>query len=188
MTSKTAITKACHCFFPRFFSTTPVIGRLKAEWRVDRRPADTRLSAEDVVEQRKAFGGYKKWKAVNISKGKYVLESQGIEKCLPILDVLYSAAGKKYSKEKIMVKGAYILVDASDVKDDLNIDSLLDASKESDVSDVEETVKANVIELLNSKKLIARITSRPGQVGNCNGVIVEGKELIDMMSKVGNNV
>ena len=173
-------TQVCGCIIRRNISSTSHLSRLKSEWRVDRKPANTKLAVDinDIVEQRKAFGGRKKWKAVSISHGNYSFAKLDIEKRLPILDVVHSDAGRKYRNEKILVKGAYVVVDGSTIKSDITVEMLL----ESDTF-TEEYIK-HVSDMLVNGKLYAKVTSRPGQVGTCDGVIAEGTELFRLMEKL----
>ena len=166
----------------RAFTTSTLISRLRSEWRADRKPADTKLSTRDIVEERKAFGGFKKFKAVEISKGTYTLASQNLtHECL-ILDVVHSEAGKKYREDKIMSKHCYIKVDVTPIKDSINLDDVI---KNMNGSENNFAAMQNIIENSFEKgHMYAKVTSRPGQTGKCDGIILEGNYLVLLMKKL----
>lgn len=165
----------CNCLTKRLFSSTPRIFRLKALWRVDRQPANTKLADETVVERRKAYGGKEKFKAISASEAKYTVASQKIEDICKIIEVLHSDAGPWYRNDKIMALGTYVVVDATPLMDKVTAEQLVGE----DISLLD-----HVTEMLNKGQLYAKVTSRPGQVGNCDGVIVEGSEIASLIEKL----
>ena len=192
------------------FSTTSCLEKkTRAEWRKWRRPADTRFRPhreDNYVKERKAFGGRKKLKALQVVKGNYTLQSQGIGEELRILDVVHDNAGPKYREKNIIAKGTYLLVDALPLKDRIDIDKLgspvpmngeqVDTEKSASETDKGDSGKAipsekvdmsqSIINLLEEGKLYAKVTVRPGQEGSVDGEIVEGVELASLLEILEN--
>ena len=165
----------------RAFTTSTLMNRLRSEWRADRKPADTKLSTRDIVEERKAFGGFKKFKAVEISKGTYTLVSQNLTHECFILDVVHSEAGRKYREDKILSKHCYITVDVMPIKDSINLDEIKKDMNGSENNSAMQNIIENSFE---KGHMYAKVTSRPGQTGKCDGIILEGNDLVLLMQKL----
>ena len=164
----------------RSIQTTASLNRLRSEWRKDRQPANTVLSDENIVEERKAYGGGKKVKAVAVSNGSYKLESKNIEHEMKIADVLHSDAGTQFKEKKIITKGCILAV-----QNDNNLFPDIDTSvllRENTASDLKEQLNT----FLDNGELLARVTTRPGQTGKCDGYILEGEELETVLQKIRN--
>ena len=165
----------------RAFTTSTLMNRLRSEWRADRKPADTKLSTRDIVEERKAFGGFKKFKAVEISKGTYTLVSQNLTHECFILDVVHSESGRKYREDKILSKHCYITVDVTPIKDSINLDEIKKDMNGSENNSAMQNIIENSFE---KGHMYAKVTSRPGQTGKCDGIILEGNDLVLLMQKL----
>jgi len=168
----------CQSTLRRSISTTVCLNRLRSEWRVDRKPANTLLSSEDILEERKAFGGRKKVKAISISKGTFTLPGQDFESLLPIVDVLHSDAGPQYREKKILAKGTFVTLDISEHKEKIDIKKLANSLNQTEIC-VEQLQS-----LYQEGKLYGKITTRPGQVGKCDGIILENNELENLFGKL----
>lgn len=149
-------------------------GRKRSEWRQDRVPAHTRLRLDkpEKIKVRKAFGGHKKIKGIKIKTGVYACNSLDVEFECPILKVVHNTANDNFNKNGVMVKGTIVEIDSNPFK---TWYSTYCAKKES-------TTEANpnldqLLPFMEIGKLYAKITTRPGQVGACNGYILEGDEL-----------
>ena len=161
----------------RCFHISAAFNRLRSEWRKDRKPANTVLSDENIVEERKAYGGGKKIKAVTASNGSYKLESKNIEYTMKISNVVHSDAGTHYKEKKIINKGCILAVQSDNLFPDIDTNILL---TENSLSDVKEQLE----QFLNNGELLARVTTRPGQTGKCDGYILEGEELETVLRKI----
>lgn len=154
------------------------MNRLRSEWRKDRKPANTVLSNENIVEERKAYGGGKKIKAITASNGSYKLESKNIEHEMKIADVLHSDAGTHFKEKKIITKGCILAVQNNDnLFPDIDTSVLLTESSANDL-------KEQLNKFLDNGELLARVTTRPGQTGKCDGYILEGEELETVLQKI----
>ena len=141
-------------------------------------------------------GGNLKFRAQRLESGNF---SWGTETCtrkVRILDVNYNASNNELVRTKTLVKGAIILVDAHPFKEWYQSHyGRAIGVKKGTKSDLEQTKvskhvtrkialrqKAEKIEqALDDQfvggRLFAKITSRPGQSGRCDGYILEGPEL-----------
>jgi len=149
-------------------------GRKRSEWRQDRVPAHTRLRLDkpEKIKVRKAFGGHKKIKGIKIKTGLYAWNSLDVEFECPILKVVHNTANDNFNRLGVMVKGTIVEVDSNPFK----------TWYSTHYNKEEKPVEANssleqLLPYVNTGKLYAKITTRPGQVGACNGYILEGEEL-----------
>merc|ERR1712232_1496634 len=108
-------------------------------------------------------------------------------------DVTYNASNNELVRTKTLVKGAIVLIDAHPFKSwyetHYGVKSGLKKSadsREQPSIDLREKLKSRqknrtlesaIDHQFASGRLLAKITSRPGQTGRCDGYILEGKEL-----------
>ena len=116
-----------------------------------------------------------------------------------MLDVSYNASNNELVRTKTLVKGAIVLVDAHPFKSwyeghygvkigvkktpDGQVESIDLAEKSAKVQEKLKkrqqgrTLEPSLDHQFMSGRLLAKITSRPGQTGRCDGYILEGPEL-----------
>lgn len=166
-----------HCFHS---SALMLGGRKRSEWRQDRVPAHTRLRLDkpEKIKVRKAFGGHKKIKGIKIKTGLYVFSSLDVEFECPILKVVHNTANDNFTKLGVMVKGTIVEVDSSPFKTWYTTHHNKEAGKPNE----ENSLLGQLLPYMETGKLYAKITTRPGQVGACNGYILEGDELETFLS------
>ncbi|XP_047138308.1 small ribosomal subunit protein eS8 [Hydra vulgaris] len=169
------ILNCLNCYFTkRLFNTSSNLERLRSEWRRNRAPSNTKLGTENITEVRKAYGGFKKWKAVTVKSGKYSLTSQNIDpEELQLVDIAHCSQAYE---EKVITLHTYVIVDVNPLKDKINIEKLT----------LSDSTYIHIKELFESGKLYAKVTTKPGQVGLCDGYIVEGLELDNLVNKIKN--
>merc|ERR1712038_1499218 len=115
------------------------------------------------------------------------------------LDVSYNVSNNELVRTKTLVKGAIVVVDAHAFKEwyeshygvkigikkgQTTGQSALDSGKKSKHAQNKITnrqknrsLEAALDQQFSSGRLLAKVTSRPGQSGRCDGVILEGPEL-----------
>ena len=162
----------------RWIQSTAVVNRLRSEWRRDRPPANVKLGTENVIVERKAYGGGKKAKAITVCDGVYTLNSKNVEHTMKIMDVVYSEAGSHYRNDKIINKGAILAVEGLNLIPDLDPLTLLSP-------DSSDELRSRFEQFTKDGPLLARVVTRPGQVGKCDGYILEGHELDQTLGKIG---
>jgi small subunit ribosomal protein S8e len=141
-------------------------------------------------------GGNLKFRAQRLETGNF---SWGTETCtrkVRILDVNYNASNNELVRTKTLVKGAIVLVDAHPFKEwyqshygrvigvKKGTKAELENKKVSNhvtrkiaLRQKAEKIEQALDDQFVGGRLFAKITSRPGQSGRCDGYILEGPEL-----------
>lgn len=141
-------------------------------------------------------GGNIKFRALRLDSGNF---SWGTEVCtrkVRILDVVYNASNNELVRTKTLVKGAIVLVDSHPFKSWYESHYGVKVGLKSGVAAEESTEKQSnhlqrklasrqktrtlegaLDHQFASGRFLAKITSRPGQSGRCDGQILEGPEL-----------
>lgn len=120
-----------------------------------------------------------------------------------IIDVVYNASNNELVRTKTLVKNSIVQVEATKFRDwyekhygvKIGIKKLSKEKKAAAAAEAEEDKKSNSLkkkleerqktrtleaaldDSFSSGRLLACISSRPGQSGRCDGYILEGKEL-----------
>ena len=145
-------------------------------------------------------GGNEKFRALRLDSGNF---SWGTEVCtrkVRVLDVSYNASNNELVRTKTLVKGAIVVIDGHPFKDwyeshygvKIGLKGSADKREQPsiDLSEKSEKVRNKLKSRQRyrtldpvldhqfaSGRVYAKITSRPGQTGRCDGYILEGKEL-----------
>jgi len=170
--------------------------RKKRKFELGRPAAMTKIG-EKRVRSVRCRGGNLKFRALRLDSGNF---SWGTEVCtrkVRVLDVSYNASNNELVRTKTLVKGAIVLVDATPfrqyyeahygVKIGLKKGATATAEEEKKKSDhvmrklaarqANRTLEPAIDHQFSSGRLLAKVTSRPGQCGRCDGQILEGPEL-----------
>merc|ERR1712226_550968 len=161
------------------------------------RPAAMTKIGEKRVHEVRCRGGNLKFRALRLDAGNF---SWGTEVCtrkVRVLDVSYNASNNELVRTKTLVKGAIIVVDAHAFKEwyENHYGVKIGIKKGQAAPEVDNTTKSESVQKklasrqknrtleaaldqqFSSGRLLAKITSRPGQSGRCDGYILEGPEL-----------
>lgn len=179
-------------------------GGRRAQYRKKRkfelgRPAAMTKIGETRIHEIRARGGNLKFRALRLDSGNF---SWGTEVCtrkVRVLDVSYNASNNELVRTKTLVKGAVVVVDAHPFKAwyeshyGVKIGLKKSGEREQPSADLSEksekvrekltkrqaerTLEPSLDHQFASGRLFAKITSRPGQTGRCDGYILEGPEL-----------
>merc|ERR1711935_450850 len=162
-----------------------------------RQPAGTKLGQKRVRAVRGRGGNYK-YRALRIDAGNFAWGSGALTRKTRILDVVYNATNNELVRTKTIVKNCIVAIDANPFRQwylrkydiELNKKKIEESDKaraETKRSKhLEAKLKHNaagriidprVADQFNSGRLLACISSRPGQSGRSDGYILEGKEL-----------
>ncbi|KAL8500970.1 hypothetical protein ACS0TY_020526 [Phlomoides rotata] len=186
--------------------------RKKRKYELGRQPANTKLESNKAVRRIRVRGGNVKWRALRLQTGNYSWGSEAITRKTRIVDVVYNASNNELVRTKTLVKSAIVQVDPAPFKQwylthygvELGKKKKGAVAKEETEGEAaaQETKKSNhvqkkitkrqedrkidphVEEQFSSGKLLACISSRPGQCGRADGYILEGKELDFYMKKI----
>jgi small subunit ribosomal protein S8e len=169
----------------------------KRKFEMGRPAAMTKLGPKRVRPVRCRGGNYK-YRALKIDIGNFSWGSESLSRKSRVLDVVYNATNNELVRTKTIVKNCIISIDANPFRQWYlkHYDVELNKKKveESDKARAETKksghlaakIKANaktriidpkVADMFNSGRLLACVSSRPGQSGRCDGYILEGKEL-----------
>merc|ERR1712001_168814 len=149
-------------------------------------------------------GGNKKYRALRLDQGNFSWGSEGISRKTRIIDVVYNAANNELVRTKTLVKNAIVVIDAAPFRQwyEAHYALPLGRKKGAKLTDAEEAVltkksekkykerqkDAKVEQGLTDQfmggRVLASISSRPGQCGRADGYILEGKELEFYLRKI----
>mmetsp|Transcript_5034 Transcript_5034/g.9566 ORF Transcript_5034/g.9566 Transcript_5034/m.9566 type:complete len:202 (+) Transcript_5034:139-744(+) len=185
-------------------------GGRRAQFRKKRkfengRPAAMTKIGEKRVATVRCRGGNLKFRALRLESGNF---SWGTEVCtrkVRVLDVSYNASNNELVRTKTLVKGAIVVVDAHPFKEwyESHYGVKVGLKKGQTAAAEEEVKKSDHVQRklaarqkhrtlepaldhqFASGRLYAKITSRPGQSGRCDGYILEGPELAFYQKMMG---
>ncbi|KAK4355198.1 small ribosomal subunit protein eS8-like [Lycium barbarum] len=187
--------------------------RKKRKYELGRQPANTKLVPNaKTVRRIRVRGGNVKWRALRLDTGNYSWGSEAVTRKTRLLDVVYNASNNELVRTQTLVKSAIVQVDAAPFKQwylqhygvEVGRKKKTAASKKEgeEAEAVPEEKKSNHVqrklekrqqdrkidphieEQFASGRLLAAISSRPGQCGRADGYILEGKELEFYMKKL----
>ena len=154
----------------------------------------TKLAEEKRVHTVRTRGGNMKFRALRMDKGNFSWGSENKTAKVRILDVVYNASNNELVRTKTLVKNCIVEIDAVEFKKwyethygvslskkgvEAKEATGSKATKEKYAERQKERSLDPLIEsqLVNQGRLLACISSRPGQCGRCDGYVLEGKEL-----------
>merc|ERR1719152_1100190 len=172
--------------------------RKKRKFLMARPPAMTKLGPKRVHVVR-CRGGNLKFRAMRLDAGNFSWGSETCTRKSRILDVVYNASNNELVRTKTLVKNCIVQVDAAPFKSwyqtHYGVTLGTKKSKKDAAATDEEAKKSkkvlrklkkrcaereldsNLNDLFKSGRLLASISSRPGQCGRADGYILEGPEL-----------
>ena len=166
----------------------------KRKSELGRASAMTKIG-EKRVHTVRVRGGHTKFRALRLDTGNF---SWGTEVCTRkarIMDVMYNASNNELVRTKTLVKGCIVQVDATPFRQYYEQHYAVTMSKKGSPDKAVTTDKSKkaqkkfakrqegseldqkLNEQINYGRMLARVSSRPGQCGRCDGYILEGKEL-----------
>jgi len=171
----------------------------KRKHEMGRQMAMTKIGAKR-IHQVRVRGGNLKFRALRLDTGNFSWGSEVCTRKTRILDVVYNASNNELVRTKTLVKNAIVQVDATPYRQwyEAHYGVLVGKKrkKEDAEKDGEEKKKQsksvlkkiaarqegrvldpNINSQFDTGRLLACISSRPGQCGRCDGYILEGKEL-----------
>lgn len=172
----------------------------KRKFEMARQPASTKIGAKQVRVVR-GRGGNQKYRALRLDQGNFVWASESFSSKARVMDVVYNATNNELVRTKTLVKNAIVQIDATPFKKyysehyDVELGKkkvAKDAAAEAPVEEKKKSrhilatikkrqaarvIDTHVAEQFAAGRLLACISSRPGQSGRVDGYIVEGREL-----------
>ena len=174
------------------------IHQKKRKFEMGRQPSMTKLQGPKRVRPVRGRGANYKYRALRIDSGNFSWGSEAVTRKTKILDVVYNATNNELVRTKTLVKNAIVQIDANPFrlwylgKYDVELntkkveesDKLRAATKKSGHvkaklagAQKDRVIDQKVADQFKGGRILACISSRPGQSGRCDGYILEGKEL-----------
>lgn len=140
-------------------------------------------------------GGNIKMRGLRLETGNFAWGSEGHANKSRILNVVYNASNNELVRTNTLVKGCIVQIDATPFRQYYGRHYGVDIGKKKAGEDKDEAVSARtadkqkkraedrlpldqgVADLFQSGRLLACLSSRPGQCGRADGYVLEGKEL-----------
>ncbi|CAN1242384.1 40S ribosomal protein S8 [Linum perenne] len=157
--------------------------RKKRKYELGRQPANTKLSSNKTVRRVRVRGGNVKWRALRLDTGNFSWGSEAESRKARLLDVVYNASNNELVRTQTLVKGAIVQVDAAPFKLWYQQHYGVDIGRKKKTT-AAAAAKKEGEEQFGGGRLLACISSRPGQCGRADGYILEGKELELYMKKL----
>ena len=170
----------------------------KRKYDMGRQMAMTKIGAKRIHSVR-VRGGNTKFRAMRLDTGNFSWGSEVCTRKTRILDVVYNASNNELVRTKTLVKSAIVQIDATPFRQwyEAHYGAVLGKKKkkaeEGESEEAKKRSKAvlkkvatrqearvldpNVNSQFDTGRLLACISSRPGQCGRCDGFVLEGKEL-----------
>ena len=169
----------------------------KRKYELGRLPAQTKLTHGDVrVRQVRARGGNLKFRALRLDTGNFAWGTESCTRKCRVLDVVYNATSNEMIRTKTLVKGAIVTIESGPFRQwyykhygvllgkkratdkVFKEDELTESRKRRWASRiVGRKIDKSLSDQFKSGKVLAKVSSRPGQVGRCDGYVLEGAEL-----------
>merc|ERR1719419_2142880 len=172
----------------------------KRKYELGRPPANTKIGPRRIHTVR-CRGGNLKLRALRLESGNFSWGSEGQTRKTRIVDVVYNASNNELVRTKTLVKNTIVIIDATPFRQwyEGYYATPLGRKKNKKMSEAEEAVlnkkrSGKTLKKFKTRQKLAKvdgaleeqfftgrvlacIASRPGQVGRCDGYILEGKEL-----------
>lgn len=175
------------------------IHQKKRKFELGRPAAQTKLGPKSVHTVR-GRGGNLKYRAMRLDSGNFSWGSEALSRRARIMDVVYNSTSNELIRTKTLVKNAIVQIDATahkqwyeqhysiamtkksaHKKDDFDSVDLSKKSKKVQKKfkhrRAERELDPRLLEQFATGRLLACVSSRPGQSGRADGYILEGKEL-----------
>merc|ERR1711937_296513 len=175
------------------------------KWRMNRKfelglqSANSRIGPKRIRTVR-TRGGNTKYRALRVDTGNFSWATESVTRKTRVLNVSYNSTNNELVRTNTLVKSGIVQIDAHPFKQwyEQHYDIKIGKKK----GDEEEVSKSNHVERklkkrqatrvmakeietqFNTGRLYAKISSRPGQSGRCDGFILEGAELKFYLSRM----
>ncbi|KAI4292170.1 small subunit ribosomal protein S8e [Pancytospora philotis] len=128
-----------------------------------RQPASTKIGEERIREVR-VRGGNIKPRALRLNNGEFTFLSTGAKSSTQILNVVYHPSSNELMRTNTLTKGSVVRLDAAPFLAEMGKDERCQQD-------------ASLVGMANKGFMYGVLTSRPGQIGEANGYILQGAEL-----------
>nr|CAB3265773.1 40S ribosomal protein S8 [Phallusia mammillata] len=181
--------------------------RKKRKFELGRPAANTKIGAKRIHLVR-TRGGNLKFRGLRLDSGNFSWGSEACSRKTRIIDVMYNASNNELLRTKTLVKNCIVQVDSTPFRQwyEAHYTIPLGRKKSSKLTEAEEEtlnkkrskklqrkyderkkepkVAHSLEEQFVQGRILACISSRPGQSGRADGYILEGKELEFYQKKI----
>jgi len=178
------------------------VHKKKRKFEMGRPVSMTHLGHTRVLPVR-CRGGNMKYRALRLDKGNFAWGSENTTRKVRVVDVVYNSTNNELVRTKTLVKNMIVQVDATPFRQwylkrfgvELGKKKGKETEAEKKSGHVLAKLKARAStqkldslleDQFNQGRLLAAISSRPGQSGRCDGYILEGDELNYYKKKIEN--
>merc|ERR1712179_199661 len=173
--------------------------RKKRKFELGRPPSNTKLGGKRIHTVR-TRGGNKKYRALRLDTGNFSWGSEAISRKTRMIDVVCNASNNEMVRTKTLVKSCIIQIDSTPFRQWYENHYATPLGRKKGIKLSEEAARLNKVRSKKTMKkyeerqkskqveqaledqfatgrLLAKIASRPGSTGRCDGYVLEGKEL-----------
>ncbi|UVC54759.1 40S ribosomal protein S8 [Theileria orientalis] len=156
------------------------VHKKKRKYELGRPSSNTKLGSR-LVRKVRCRGGNLKFRALRLDSGNFSWGTQNVTRKTRIMDVVYNASSNELVRTKTLVKNAIVTIDPTPYKLWFKTHYGLELGKSSEdpqaAEKVAKLVPKALLDQFSSGRLLACVSSRPGQCGRCDGYVLEGEEL-----------
>merc|ERR1712188_231581 len=165
--------------------------RMKRKFELGRQPSETKIGHKRIRTVR-TRGGNTKYRALRLDAGNFSWASESTTRKCRLLNVSYNSTNNELVRTNTLVKSGIVQIDAAPFKQWYEQHYGIKIGKKKDTEEEKKRSLSNHVERkikkrqatrvlskeleqqLNTGRLYAKIASRPGQSGRCDGYILEG--------------
>eukprot|EP00344_Euplotes_crassus_P004847 CAMPEP_0197016684 /NCGR_PEP_ID=MMETSP1380-20130617/79104_1 /TAXON_ID=5936 /ORGANISM="Euplotes crassus, Strain CT5" /LENGTH=176 /DNA_ID=CAMNT_0042443661 /DNA_START=20 /DNA_END=550 /DNA_ORIENTATION=+ len=157
------------------------IHKKKRKFEMGRQPAMTKLGKKKISVVR-GRGGNLKYRAIKLDFGNYTWQSESVSFKTKIYDTVYNATNNELTRTKTLVKNAIVQIDSTPFRNwylqhyGIDLSGKEDTTKRSGhvkaklkAKQANRTIDEKVANMIAKGKVLAAISSRPGQSGRADG-------------------
>merc|ERR1711998_314255 len=177
--------------------------RMNRKFELGRQSANSRIGPKRIRTVR-TRGGNTKYRALRLDAGNFSWASESVTRKTRLLNVSYNSTNNELVRTNTLVKSGIVQIDATPFKqwyeqfygckigkksankggEDENKPISNPVQRKLDKRQATRVVAKEIEQQFNTGRLYAKIASRPGQSGRCDGYILEGAELKFYLSKM----
>ncbi|GMK57032.1 hypothetical protein CspeluHIS016_0308720 [Cutaneotrichosporon spelunceum] len=177
--------------------------RKKRKFELGRQSAMTKLHTTKRIHTVRTRGGNTKYRALRLDSGNFAWGSEAITRKTRLIAVRYNTTNNELLRTQTLVKSAVVEIDAAPFRQwyeahyaqpavvAKNAPAAADETKKSNhvqriLAERKKDAKldTHLAQQFRAGRLLAVLTSRPGQSGRADGYILEGKELDFYLKKL----
>merc|ERR1711939_1072864 len=176
--------------------------RMNRKFELGRQSANSRIGPKRIRTVR-TRGGNTKYRALRVDTGNFSWASESVTRKTRLLNVSYNSTNNELVRTNSLVKSGIVQIDATPFKqwyeqfygvkigkksakagEEENKTISNHVQRKLDKRQATRVIAKEIEQQFNTGRLYAKIASRPGQSGRCDGYILEGAELKFYLSKM----